>query len=239
MDQRSKTTSQKNGIRVQCKTENFVPIVVPGLSTSSSSGAHPSTSMTLSRQESHHPTSTSSSSSSPTTTVLSDREIRDREDQSGIDSSPVPVSSSNVEEMIERCNPLFAVKPITSTPKPTKNHPKTHKEETTTERGNPLFADSGRAPLNSEIREWVQEFRENLVDARVPERRDSHARSSHESSLEPTRSVNLGKRSVYTHFPQDGNCEICQRTQHKCRRRNGGAVPRAENFGVIQFLVEC
>ena len=27
----------KNGIRIQCNTENFVPIVVPGLSTSSSS----------------------------------------------------------------------------------------------------------------------------------------------------------------------------------------------------------
>ena len=26
----------KNGIRIQCNTENFVPIVVPGLSTSSS-----------------------------------------------------------------------------------------------------------------------------------------------------------------------------------------------------------
>ena len=88
-----------NGIRIQCNTENFVPIVVPGLSSSSSSRSHPSTSMTLSRQECNHPTSSSSSSSSPTTTASSEREIREREDQSGIDSSPVPVSSSNVEEM--------------------------------------------------------------------------------------------------------------------------------------------
>ena len=29
----------KNGIRIQCNTENFVPIVVPGLSASSSSGS--------------------------------------------------------------------------------------------------------------------------------------------------------------------------------------------------------
>ena len=36
----------KNGIRIQCNTENFVPIVAPGLSTSSSSGSHPSTSRT-------------------------------------------------------------------------------------------------------------------------------------------------------------------------------------------------
>ena len=62
------------------------------------------------------------------------------------------------------------------------------------------------------IPEWLQEFRENLVDDRVPERRDSHASSSHELSLEPTRSADLGKHSVYTHFPKDRNCEICQRT---------------------------
>ena len=92
----------KNGIRIQCNTENFVPVVVPGLSTSSSSGSHHSTSMTPSRQERHCSTSSSSSSSSPTTATSSDSETREREDQSGIDSPPVPVSSSNVEEMIER-----------------------------------------------------------------------------------------------------------------------------------------
>ena len=41
----------KNGIRLQCNTENFVFIVVPGLSTSSSSGSHHFTSTTLQRQE--------------------------------------------------------------------------------------------------------------------------------------------------------------------------------------------
>ena len=95
-----KHISKKNGIRIQCNTENFVQIVVPGFSTSSSSSSHPSTSMTPSTHESHHPTSSSSSSSSPTTTASSDSETREREDQSGIDSPPVPVSSSNVEEMI-------------------------------------------------------------------------------------------------------------------------------------------
>ena len=74
--------------------------------------------------------------------------------------------------------------------------PKTNKKETMTERGHPLFVDSGRA--SSEIPVWLQEFRENLVDDEVPERRDSHASSSHEMSLEPTptRSVDLGKPSV-------------------------------------------
>ena len=52
----------ENGIRIQCTTENFVPIVVPGLSTSSSSSL---LSSTLSRQEIDHPTSSSSSSTSP------------------------------------------------------------------------------------------------------------------------------------------------------------------------------
>ena len=65
---------------------------------------------------------------------------------------------------------------------------------------------------------------------------DSHASSSHEVSLEPIfeRREDLCKHSVYTHFPKDRNCEICQRTKIRrapCRRRNGGAVHRAENFG--------
>ena len=40
--------------------------------------------------------------------------------------------------------------------------------------------------------------------------------------------------SVYTNFPKDRNCEICQRTKitrAPCRRRIGRVVPRAENVG--------
>ena len=96
----------KDGIRIFCNAENFVPIVFLGLSTSSSSSSHPSTSMTPSRQESNHPASSSSSSTSPTTTVSSDSETRAREDLRGIDSHPVLVSSSHVEEMIERGRPV-------------------------------------------------------------------------------------------------------------------------------------
>ena len=50
----------------------------------------------------------------------------------------------------------------------------------------------------------------------------------------PTRSVDLGKHSVYAHFPHHRNCEICQRTKitrAPCRKCIGGAVLRAENFG--------
>ena len=89
--------------------------------------------------------------------------------------------------------------------------------------------------MYSEILE-LQEFRENLVDDEIPGHGDSHASSSHEVSLEPTfkRREDLCKHSVETHFPEDRNCEICQRTKitrAPCRRRNGGAVPRAENVG--------
>ena len=57
----------KNGIQIQCDTDNFVSIVFPVLSTSSSSGSYQSTSMTPSRQERLCSTSSSSTSSSPTT----------------------------------------------------------------------------------------------------------------------------------------------------------------------------
>ena len=182
----------KNGIRIPCNTENFVPIVVPGLSSSSSSSSHSSTSMTPSRQERNHPTCSSSSSTSPTTTVSSDSETQEREDLSGIDSHPVPVSS--------------------------------------------MLKTERRDPLCSDILEWLQEFRENLEDDRVPENRDSHASSSHELSLEPTstRSEDLGKHSIFNHFLKDRNGDICLRTRitrAPCRRRNGEAVLRAENFG--------
>ena len=72
------------------------------------------------------------------------------------------------------------------------------------------------------------------MDDRVLERSDSHASSSHGLSLEPTRSADLGKHSVKTHFPKDRNCEVCQRTRitrAPCRRRIGRVVPRAEKFG--------
>ena len=78
----------KIGIRIQCNTENFVPFVVPGLSASSYSSFHSSTSMTRSRQEIDHPTSSLSSSTSPTMTVSSDSETRTQKNLNGINSHP-------------------------------------------------------------------------------------------------------------------------------------------------------
>ena len=77
----------KNGIRIICNTENFVPIVVPGLSSSSSGSS--STSRTPMKQESR---SSSSSSTSPSSPTVGDLSVREREDVTDSDISPVPVS---------------------------------------------------------------------------------------------------------------------------------------------------
>ena len=198
----------KDGIRIICNTENFVPIVVPGLSSSSSGSS--STLRTPMKQESH--SSSSSSSSSPT---VGEIQVREREDAPNSDISPVPVSDL-VDDGSGQPDKIQANK----TQKP-------NKKETAIKRGN---------PSDSEIPEWLQEFRENLVDDEIPLQGGSHASSSHEVSLEPTtkRREDLGKHSVYTHFPEDRNCEICKLTKitmAPCRRRNGEAVPRAANFG--------
>ena len=74
----------KDGIRIICNTENFVPIVVPGLSSSSSASS--STLRTPMKQES------SSSSSSPSSPTVGEIPIREREDAPNSDISPVPVS---------------------------------------------------------------------------------------------------------------------------------------------------
>ena len=75
--------------------------------------------------------------------------------------------------------------------------PKTNKKEPQKERGDTLLKER-RDPLYSEIPEWLQDFREKLVDDEIPEHGDSHASSSHEVSLEPTpaRSADLCKHSV-------------------------------------------
>ena len=121
----------KKGIRIPCNTENFVPIVVPGLSSSSSGS---STSKTPSREESHSSSSSSSSSSSPT---VSEIQIREREDATNSDTSPVPVSNL-VDDGSGQPEEIQANKT-----------PKSKKKETTIERGN---------PCDSEIPEWLQDF---------------------------------------------------------------------------------
>ena len=78
----------KDGIRIICNTENFVPIVVQGLSSSSSGSS--STLRTSMKQESH---SSSSSASSPSSPTVGEIQVREREDATVSDTSPVPVSN--------------------------------------------------------------------------------------------------------------------------------------------------
>ena len=125
-------------------------------------------------QESH---SSSSSSSSPSSPTVGEIPVREREDVPNSDISPVPVSEL-VDDRSGKPEEIQANKT-----------PKTNKKETTIERGN---------LLDSEFPEWLQEFRENLVDDEIPLQGGSHASSSHEVSLEPTtkRREDLGKHSV-------------------------------------------
>ena len=150
----------KNGIRIIYNTENFVPIVVPGLSSSSFGSS--STSRTPMKQESH---SSSSSSSSPSSPTVGEIPVREREDVTNSDISPVPVSKL-VDDRSGQPDETQANK-----------IPKPNKKETTIERGDPLCSD------DSEIPEWLQEFRENLVDDEIPLQGGSHASSSHEASF--------------------------------------------------------
>ena len=124
----------KNGIRIQCNTENFVPVVVRGLSSSSSGSS--STFKTPSKQENHSSSSSSTSSSSPT---VSEIQTLEREDRIESDISPVQVSNSVVD-----LGGLMKPKPI--------KLQKPNKKETTIELGDPLY---------SEIPEWLQEFKED------------------------------------------------------------------------------
>ena len=164
-------------IWIHCNTENFVPLVVPGLSSSSSGSS--STSMTPSRQERVSVPHSSSSSSSPTVTS-SGSETREREDQTESDTSPVPVSTKvddrSGQPIVNQANKI----------------PKTNEKESQIDRGNFVC---------SEIPEWLQEFR----DDEIPVHGDSHASSSLEVSLEPIfkRREDLGKHSVYTAFLED------------------------------------
>ena len=106
----------KDGIRIICNTENFVPIVVPGLLSSSSASS--STSRTPMRQESHSSSSSSSSPSSPTADEMS---VREREDAPNSDISPVPVS-----ELVDDGSGKPEETQANKIPKPKKKRPRSN-----------------------------------------------------------------------------------------------------------------
>ena len=115
---------------------------------------------------------------------------REREDRIESDISTVTVSTA-VDERSGRPDVDQASK-----------NPKTNEKEPQKEREDPLLKER-RDPLYSEILEWLQEFKENLVDDEIPVHGDSHASSSHEASLEPIfkRREDLLKTQCLYSFP--------------------------------------
>ena len=138
--------------------------MVLGLTSSSSTSS--SSLRTIIKQENH--SSYSSHSSSPSSPTVGDLSVRG-EGRCGltVDISPVPVSEL-VDDSSGRPDETQANK-----------IPKTNKKKATITWRDPLCSD------NSEIPEWLQEFRENLVDDEIPLQGGTHASSSHEASLEP------------------------------------------------------
>ena len=97
--------------------------------------------------------------------------------------------------------------------------------------------------LLHDLPDWLQVFRENLVDESrpleprgnpAPKDRDT-ASSSLDLPMESRAKVEpgSGKHSIYTHFPKDPHCDICLQTKitRAARRRRAGiVVPKAEIF---------
>ena len=121
---------------------------------------------------------------------------------SGTDHHPAIVSSESVDGQV-RGDPYSSDTPEELLHKPTKI-PKPNKNENHEQvRGDPCCSDTP---------EWLQEFREHLVDDRVPEHRDSHASSLHELSLELMRRIWVdtvfiltSPKSEFARSPEDQN----------------------------------
>ena len=173
MGQPSKTTVDQGGKTIVCKTDNFVPLVVPRLSTSSgSNSSSTSTSQDLS----------STSPAQERSDELATREL------CGSPSKTKKIKRGMAVEMRMTVSEIF---------------------------------------LNG----WMS-FTDNPEDTEV----QAPAHISQDSDSErPTKVVSKSrKHSIYTHFPNDRNCEVCLRTQITralCRRSTGEALPQAKNFG--------
>ena len=162
-------------------------------------------------------------------------------------TTPTPTSSSSSSQYA-----VFVITRYTDNPVPERRGSMSAEL-----RGNPLHKptetenenkNEGREEVQSDLLhdlpDWLQVFRENLVDERSPLEPRSNpepgyrdtSSSSHELPMESRAKVESGSgtHSVYTHFPKDPNCDICLKTKitrSSCRRRTGTVVPRAEHFG--------
>ena len=146
----------KNSIRIQCDTENFVPIVVPGVSTSSSSSVSLSTSMTPSRQEIDHPKSSSSSSTSPPTKSSTVIDCSDH---------PLATVSSECVERQERRDPYSSEISEKLIIKPTKNPKSKKKWGSRARTDRPVsFRHTGMAArIQRESRAWQSSWTQRLT----------------------------------------------------------------------------
>ena len=83
-----------------------------------------------------------------------------------------------------------------------------------------------------DLPQWLEEFADDLEDTEL--HAPAHIFQDSDSER-PTKVVSKSRKpSIYTHFPQDRNCEVCLRTKMTtapCRRRTGEALPRPEKFG--------
>ena len=137
--------SLRTGFGLSAIQKILFPIVVPGLSSSSYGSS--STSRTPLKQESH---SSSSSSSSPSSPTVGDLSVREREDVTNSDISPVPVSKL-VDDSSGRPDEDQANK-----------IPKTNKKETHDSTGRPVVFRTilrfRNGCKNSERTWWMMKF---------------------------------------------------------------------------------
>ena len=101
-----------------------------------------------------------------------------------------------------------------------------------------------QSDLLHDLRDWLQEFRENLVDERSllePQgdpslgHRDTSC-SSHELPMESRAKVEpgSGKHGVHTHFPKDPYCNICLKTKitrASCKKTRWYSRTQSGKFG--------
>ena len=162
-----------------------------------------------------------STSSSITSTPTSSSSSKDSVfDVSRYSENPVPERSESVSEELRR-NPL-------------------HESTETENKNNNEGREEIQSDLLHDLPDWLQEFRENLVDERSPSERRWNpelgyrdtSSSSHGLLMESRAKVEpvSGEHSCL----QDPNCDICLKTKvtrASCRRRAGTVVPKAEHFG--------
>ena len=146
--------------------------------------------------------------------------------------SPASSTSSSQDTVISTENPATERSEITS--EESRGNPARGSAETENTNENEDDEEL-RSELLQDVPEWLQDFKENLVDQNFQPHQYSPS-SSHELPMEPRAKVVPGrcKHSICTHCPKYRNCDICLRTKitrGSCRRRAGPVVPKWEIFG--------